>query len=81
MLEKCKEYRAYKQRNKRAYKNTFFSNNTIIGAICGTPSMVFVIQIPSNQPEAHEFDEYFLKTSEPTDELFFNKPFDSEMKA
>ena len=37
--------------------------------------------MPSNQPEAHEFYDYFLKTSETTDEPFFNKQLESEVKA
>ena len=86
MLDTCKEYWACKQRKKRAYKNAAiaqieqsFAKNSCdmwhaLNSVCNS-------QMPPNQPEAREFYEYFLKTSETTDEPFLNKQLEYEVKA
>ena len=68
MLEKCREYRACKQRKKRAYKNNCIAQieKSFVHNRCDmwhTLNSICNSQTPSNQPEAHEFYEHFLKTS------------------
>ena len=86
MLDKCKEYPTCNKRKKRADKNAViaqleqsFANNRC--DMWHALNSIFNSQMPSNQPEAHDFYEYFLKTSETTDEPFFNKQLGSEVKA
>ena len=86
MLEKCREYRACKQRKKRAYKNDCIAEieKSFVHNRCDmwhTLNSICNLQRPSHQPEAHEFYEQFLKTSETKDDSFFSKQFESEVKA
>ena len=78
LKEKCKEYRACKQRKKRAFKNSCINEieNAFANNKCDmwrTLSHIGNFQGPSSQPEAREFYEHFSRMSNAPDEPFLTK--------
>ena len=86
LKEKCKEYRACKQRKKRAFKNSCINEteNAFVNNKCDmwrTLSHIGNFQGPTSQPEAREFFEHFSRMSNAPDEPIFNKEFEATIKS
>ena len=86
LKEKCNEYRACKQRKKRAFKNSCINEieTAFLTNRCDmwrTLSHICNFRRPTNQPEAREFYQHFSKMSNAPDEPFFNKEYEATIKS
>ena len=82
----CKEYRACKQRKKRAFKNS--SVDQIENAFLNNKwemwhefNRICNYQMTTNSPEPDEFFDYFSKTAKGLVKTFFNTDYEWNVKA